>query len=218
MAGTMTMISFRRQASLVIALTATLVAGTCAAIADDGEARQRFRIPGTDVDITLGTTARQPDATSAQPLLAPIAIWLSREFDLPAIERYPEVKLLSAAAITALRYQGLAPHAPNKIASQGEPATPQASGDTVAIYSDREQTIYLTEGWSGRTPADLSVLVHEMVHHFQNVLGLKHECAQEREQLAYKAQERWLGLFGHSLEQDFEVDGFSLLAKTRCFY
>jgi len=56
------------------------------------------------------------------------------------------------------------------------------------------------------------------VHHVQNVAGLKYACAQEREKLAYEAQERWLGLFGHSLERDFELDGFSLLVKTRCFY
>lgn len=64
----------------------------------------------------------------------------------------------------------------------------------------------------------VSILVHEMVHHFQNVLALKHECPQERERLAYWAQERWLELFGHSLESDLALDGFSLLAKTRCFY
>jgi hypothetical protein len=57
-----------------------------------------------------------------------------------------------------------------------------------------------------------------IVHHVQNVAGLKYACAQEREKLAYEAQERWLGLFGHSLERDFELDGFSLLVKTRCFY
>jgi hypothetical protein len=57
-----------------------------------------------------------------------------------------------------------------------------------------------------------------MVHHFQNVLGVKHECPQEREKLAYTAQDRWLSLFGHTLETDFELDGFSLLAKTGCFY
>jgi hypothetical protein len=50
------------------------------------------------------------------------------------------------------------------------------------------------------------------------VLALKHECPQEREKLAYLAQERWLGLFGHSLESDFDLDPFSLLVKTRCFY
>jgi hypothetical protein len=45
-----------------------------------------------------------------------------------------------------------------------------------------------------------------------------HACPQEREKLAYQAQERWLPLFGHSLEADFELDGFSLLGKTQCFY
>jgi hypothetical protein len=27
-----------------------------------------------------------------------------------------------------------------------------------------------------------------------------------------------LHLFGHSLESDFELDGFSVLGKTHCFY
>ena len=211
----MTTTSIRRTIPFVIALV-VLVAGTCAAVADDNE-RHLFRIPGTDYDVALGAPSRQPDTAVARPLLAPIAIWLSKEFALPSIQRYPEVELLSSAAINALRYKGLSPRASNKIASDSGPATPQTS-ETVAIYSDHEQTIYLAEGWSGRTPADLSVLVHEMVHHFQNVLGLKHECPQEREKLAYMAQERWLGLFGHNLETDFELDGFSLIGKTRCFY
>jgi predicted metalloprotease len=90
--------------------------------------------------------------------------------------------------------------------------------DTVAIYHDATRTIYLPEGWTGGTPAEVSVLVHEVVHHFQNVLGLKYECPQEREKLAYIAQDRWLGLFGHSLESDFHIDPFSLLVKTKCFY
>jgi hypothetical protein len=213
----MTATSIRQSISLVIAaLIVTLVTGASAAVADDSE-RQLFRIPGTDYEVALGTTSRQSDAASARPMLAPIAIWLSKEFALPSIRQYPEIELLSSAAITALRYKGLSPHAPDRVASGSEPTTPRAS-ETVAIYSDDAQTIYLTEGWTGSTPADLSVLVHEMVHHFQNVLGLKHECPQEREKLAYQAQERWLGLFGHSLEKDFEVDGFSLLSKTRCFY
>jgi hypothetical protein len=62
------------------------------------------------------------------------------------------------------------------------------------------------------------VLVHEMVHHVQNVGGLKYACPQEREKLAYTAQERWLGLFGRNLEADFEIDAFSLLVKTRCLH
>ena len=82
--------------------------------------------------------------------------------------------------------------------------------------SNSQRTIYLAEGWTGLSHADLSVLVHEMVHHMQNLAGLKYHCPQEREKLAYAAQARWLALVGHSLEQDFELDGFSLLFKTRC--
>jgi len=93
-----------------------------------------------------------------------------------------------------------------------------AQPDTIAIYGDATRTIYLPEGWTGKTAAESSVLVHELVHHFQNVLALKHECPQEREKLTYLAQERWLGLFGHSLAADFALDPFSLLVKTRCFY
>ena len=80
------------------------------------------------------------------------------------------------------------------------------------------KTIYLADGWTGKTPAELSILVHEMVHHLQNVGQLKFECPQAREELAYRAQDRWLHLFGRDLERDFELDGFSILVKTRCFY
>jgi hypothetical protein len=66
----------------------------------------------------------------------------------------------------------------------------------------------------GKTPAELSVLVHEMVHHRQNVGQLKFACPQVREELAYKAQNGWLGLFEHDPEHDFQLDGFSILVKT----
>jgi hypothetical protein len=93
-----------------------------------------------------------------------------------------------------------------------------AQHDTIAIYYDATRTIYLPEDWTGGTPAELSVLVHEVVHHFQNVLRLKYECPQEREKLAYIAQNRWLTQLGHSLEGDFHIDAFSLFVKTQCFW
>jgi hypothetical protein len=64
----------------------------------------------------------------------------------------------------------------------------------------------------------LSILVHEMVHHLQNVGRLKFECPQEREQLAYDAQEKWLSLFGRDLEHDFGMDAMSIFVKSKCFY
>ena len=62
----------------------------------------------------------------------------------------------------------------------------------------------------------MSVLVHEVVHHLQHVAKLPHACPQEREQLAYRAQERWLRRFDRSLASEFGTDGFTLLVRTNC--
>ncbi len=88
--------------------------------------------------------------------------------------------------------------------------------ETVAVYNDQTKTIYLSDKWTGHTPAELSVLVHEMVHHLQNEAGTKYECAAEREKLAYEAQEKWLSLFGRNLEGEFNINGLALLVSTSC--
>jgi hypothetical protein len=159
----------------------------------------------------------EPALLFAQPLLAAIEAWLVLHFDLPSVDHPPRIELVPPSKIAALRYQGLLSNPRSENAPSGDAGAASRS-DVVAIYSDATQTIYLPEGWTGTTAAELSVLVHEMVHHVQNVGGLKYQCPQEREKLAYMAQERWLGLFGHNLEADFELDAFSLLVKTRCLY
>jgi hypothetical protein len=159
----------------------------------------------------------EPALAFAQPLLAAIEAWLALRFDLPSVDHHPRIELVPPAKIAALRYQGFLLNPRIENAPSGDAGAASRS-DVVAVYSDATQTIYLPEGWTGTTAAELSVLVHEMVHHVQNVGGLKYACPQEREKLAYMAQERWLGLFGHNLEADFELDAFSLLVKTRCLY
>jgi hypothetical protein len=159
----------------------------------------------------------EPAVVVSHPLLAAIEAWLALHFDLPSVDHHPRIELVPPAKIAALRYHGLFPNPTTESAPNGHSSGASRS-DVVAIYSDATQTIYLPEGWTGTTAAELSVLVHEMVHHVQNVGGLKYACPQEREKLAYLAQERWLGLFGHNLEADFELDAFSLLVKTRCLY
>jgi hypothetical protein len=155
----------------------------------------------------------QAAASLGHALIAAIESWLVVQFDLPLAQGHPRIELVPAAKIAALRYRGLAPNARTEIVSSVQAASER---DIVAVYSDAAHTIYLPEGWTGSTAAELSILVHEMVHHLQNAGRLTYECPQAREKVAYMAQERWLGLFGRSLEQDFELDGFSLLVKTRC--
>ena len=147
-----------------------------------------------------------------EALMTAIVLWISANFQLPPTHDLPRVEFASASKIVALRYEG------HGDAAQVSASTlEEATADTLAIYRDDTQTIYLREDWTGKTPGELSILVHEIVHHLQAVGGINFECLQEREELAYKVQERWLGLFGHSLQSDFGLDPFSVFLKSKCF-
>jgi hypothetical protein len=88
----------------------------------------------------------------------------------------------------------------------------------MGAYDDASATIYLPEGWSGKTPAETSILVHQMVYHVQNLAGLTYECSWERERLAYSAQEKWLRLRESNLWESFGIDPtiFLLSAEYIC--
>jgi hypothetical protein len=94
----------------------------------------------------------------------------------------------------------------------------QAQREVVALYNNNTRTILLPDDWVGTSPADQSVLVHEMVHHLQNLGKLKFDCLQAREKTAYLAQAKWLERFGLSLEKEFDVDMFTVLISSACMY
>ena len=101
--------------------------------------------------------------------------------------------------------------------SMRDPAMQAAQArDVVAVYNDKSRTIFLSDAWTGTTPAELSVLVHEMVHHLQNLAGLTYECPAAREKPAYLAQDQWLKLHGLDLETEFEIDKFTLVVSSAC--
>lgn len=169
------------------------------------------------VDYTHVFTAHEGEAALDCPtavLLSTIRDWLTASFGLPAADAAPRIAFISPEQLRAMRYGPLW-SAPQEASQNG--GLPRG-GDrgVVAVYEDRTQTIYLARGWDQALPADVSVLVHEMVHHLQNRGGVKFACPPEREKLAYQAQARWLAQSGRSLESEFEVDGFTLLAITTC--
>ena len=88
--------------------------------------------------------------------------------------------------------------------------------EVIAFYDDATRTIYLSDSWNARKPADLSVLVHEMVHHLQNVGDLRYPCPASREKIAYAAQDAWLSLFDKTLMDEFALDSFTLKLTTEC--
>jgi Domain of unknown function (DUF6647) len=150
-------------------------------------------------------------------LLTAIVVWLSSNFGLPAIFDQPRIERVPASEMATLRHKGLLmSHQPEDSTIQNQEASVEIMRDVVAVYNDQMRTIYLSNKWAGRTPAELSALVHEMVHHLQNEAGITYECPAEREKLAYEAQDKWLGLFGRNLESEFQINGLALLMSTSC--
>ena len=149
------------------------------------------------------------------PLLTAIMLWLSLNYELPATYDHPRIEQVPTAEITYMRYRAFTPERRREVAA----ALAQNDGKSraaVALYDDEKRTIYLSDSWTGNTPADLSVLVHEMVHHLQFTGKLRFECPAQREAMAYKAQQQWLGLFGKSLASEFDLDPFTLKISTAC--
>jgi uncharacterized protein DUF6647 len=151
--------------------------------------------------IVTGMTDLQKGETPGQAVLTSIITWVSNTLDLPAIYDQPHVERAPKVKLTA--------------ALHGSPLVSQRG--VLSMYDDAKHTIYLPEDWSGQTPEGISILIHEMVHHLQNIAGLKYECPQGREKLAYVAQERWLSMSGRSLEKDFGIDPLTYLLSTECY-
>jgi hypothetical protein len=154
------------------------------------------------------------ETTTQQILMRELMQWLSGNMGLPIVGDLPRIAHAGPAAISKIRYRTL-------LAAQQAVAAsaPQyVSQQTVAVYVDGERTIYLPSDFTGRTAEDLSVLVHELVHHIQNAAGLRHECPQAREKDAYLAQEQWLAQFKKSLASEFGIDPFTVLVNGLCGY
>src|SRR3954468_11707723 len=143
-------------------------------------------------------------------LLTAIVIWISSNHGLSATFDHPRIERVPSIEMAGLRYKGLL-SALQRTATviQEQESSFEKRRDVVALYNDQTKTIYLSNKWAGSTPAELSVLVHEMVHHLQNEAGTAYECPAEREKLAYEAQDNWLHLFGRNLEADFKINGLA---------
>jgi uncharacterized protein DUF6647 len=149
-------------------------------------------------------------------LLIAIVVWLSANYGLPQIFEQPRIERVPSIEMAALRHKGLPASSRGGSTILDQESSIEKMRDVVAVYNDQTRTIYLSDKWAGRTPAELSILVHEMVHHLQNVADITYECPAEREKLAYEAQQKWLDLFGRSLESEFQINGLALLISTSC--
>ncbi len=211
---------FARPAAGFLFLSSLLMASVVlagqpeSASAPPSPRRQTVLIPSTDYEVVV--VPRHQSRRGAPPtaaLLGAIVVWLSRNFPLPENHDYPQIRMASAAAINTFRHTGLLSDKPPDRAR-----VPPGQRAVVAVYDKSTKTILLPMDWNGRTAAQLSVLVHEMVHHLQHLATIQYDCPQSSEALAYAAQAKWLALFGRDLMHEFQLDGFTLLVTTQCSY
>jgi hypothetical protein len=154
-----------------------------------------------------------------QTLLTAIVTWLSIGFGLPASYDHPRIEFASPAKMDAVQFRAPASgQSPGTAIGGKQPAHRGSQREVEALYDDSSRTIYLPEGWTGKTPMEVSVLVHEMVHHLQNAAGLRYECPQAREKLAYVAQNQWLAQSGRNLMDEFKLDPLTVLVRTKCMH
>jgi hypothetical protein len=153
-----------------------------------------------------------------QALLTVLVTWLSVNFGLPAIYEHPRIEIVPSAKMAEVRYSRLGAPWPNRVAAEAGRSVSADVGHVFAVYDDKDRTIYLPAGWTGKTPGEVSVLVHELVHHLQNVGRLKYDCVEAREKPAYRAQARWLELFEKNLSEEFSLDPMTVFVRSNCFH
>lgn len=133
-------------------------------------------------------------------LLIVLIAWVASASGLPPTPSLPSISYASPARLAAL-----------SVGKNGIPI-----GEVAAVYDSTTSTIILRPDWRLDRPADVSVLVHELVHHLQFEAGLSYECPEAREAEAYAVQARWLEEFHLDLESSFAIDGLTLLLRTKC--
>lgn len=147
-------------------------------------------------------------------LLSVLMAWLVATSDLPATDETPQIAFVEVSEMAEARRRRVA----LRPGQDGSDLREHAGRSVHAFYEDATRTIHLARTWRADSPAEVSILVHELVHHIQNAGGLEYPCAAARELPAYRAQARWLETFGMDLGRAFDLDPMTLLVRTRCMH
>ncbi len=152
---------------------------------------------GPGLAASLAVSSGSPTAVSER-LAADVLHWVARELGVEA-PAMPRIVLGDPAALSG-----------RDMAAHG------GADRVVAVYLPQDRTIVLPAGWTGGSAVEVSMLVHEMVHHVETEAGARFGCAQAREEAAYRLQGAWLEAHGETLKGAFGLDRFTLFVLTRC--
>lgn len=126
------------------------------------------------------------EAKNITDLIDHLDVWLDGNTDLPRRDTAATIRMTSPTDAVALT---------------GVHSTINA--ETVrGLYDSESTTIWLVYPWSPKDPRDVSVLLHEPVHHRQAEAGHWY-CLGAQELPAYKTQQAWLGELGLELNANW---------------
>jgi hypothetical protein len=85
-----------------------------------------------------------------------------------------------------------------------------------ALYEHEKSIIYLSRNIDLTTIQGASVLLHELVHHHQNISGAMdgYNCTQQSEKLAYETQRHYLNANRAKLMP--ELNSFNIVMRSLC--
>ena len=97
----------------------------------------------------------------------------------------------------------------------------ERSYNVLALYNHKTKTIILQKHFSIDSIKDQSILLHELVHHFQyhwEPLKYKKMCKGHVERDAYNIQSQWLEKKGHNIFDTIKINDLGLILITTCPY
>lgn len=102
-----------------------------------------------------------------------------------------------------------------KVVSQ-QTLTKMYSQPVHALYENKEKTIYLSKSVDLSTIEGASVLLHELIHHHQQISGAmdKFACIRQSEELAYETQRQYLK--ANNAPMTPELDPFNTYIRSLC--
>jgi len=143
-----------------------------------------------------------------EQLLRALMVWASAQTGLPMTDELPEIRITNRCEIERIFYSDMS----------------KSCEDTAlriqAIYDPRVARMLLPETWSEKNIYDISMLVHEVVHHLQAKNGQTPETVgctgRDIEKPAYDAQIAWLEAAGLDAFETMGINGLAYRLLTIC--
>lgn len=143
--------------------------------------------------LSLSCAAQAAPLAVPQTLLDRLNGWLDANTEYRDVVPTPRIELISDAQVDHLH------------------GTADVHGGRIrGLYEANHSVIYLTAPWSANDAFDVSVLLHELVHHRQT--SLHWYCPQAQEWRAYQIQAQWLA------ERDVAADFYwpAIVLQSSC--